>query len=183
MANNSSEERISEKLSSGTAQAKGPSNTKNIIVIVCVVVAIVTTLVLVLSGATEKDEGKAIVTPDNVDEVIADLQEDKVADGMYEVTMNTYWEFESGDSASTNAYVENSTANSNDVYFDIVRSDTGENIYSSPIIPIGSHLEGITLDKALDAGEYECVLTYHLLDENEESISTLNINLNIKVLN
>lgn len=57
------------------------------------------------------------------------------------------------------------------MYFDIVRSYNGENIYSSPIIPIGSHLEDITLNKSLEAGEYGCVLTYHLLDENEVSIS------------
>lgn len=183
MANNSSEERISQKLSSNNSQQKGPSNTRSVIIIIGIVAAIVITLVLVLSGASEKDERKAIVTPDNVDEIITDFQDNKVEEGMYEVTMNNYWEFANGDSASSNAYVENSTANTNDVYFDVVRSDTGENIYSSPIIPIGSHLEDITLDQSLEAGEYACVLTYHLLNENEESISTLNINLTIKVHN
>lgn len=181
MANNSSEERISQKLSSNSAEKKS-NNTTGIIIISCVVVAIVITLVLVLSGKS-KDDKKSIVTPNNVDEIVSDFQEDKVEQGMYEVTMNTHWEFANGESASSNAYVENSTANTNDVYFDIVRSDTGETIYSSPIIPIGSHLENITLDTDLEAGDYSCVLTYHLLDENEEPVSKLNINLDISVKN
>lgn len=182
MANNSSEERISQKLSTDNASKKGPGSIASVAVILVVTVAIIVTIVVVLSGG-DKGERKAIVTPDNVDEIIADMQERKVDPGMYEVTMNTTWDFKDGDSASSNAYVENSTANSNDVYFDIVRSDTGEEIYSSPIIPIGSHLEDITLDKSLEAGEYACVLTYHLLDENEEEESTLMINLTIRVQN
>ena len=40
--------------------------------------------------------------------------------------------------------------NTNAVYFDIMRSDTEETIFESPVIPVGSHMEGITLDKALD---------------------------------
>ena len=169
-------------MSSDNSPRKGPGSIASVAVIVVVTVAIIVTIVLVLSGG-DKGERKAIVTSDNVDEIIADMQEDKVDPGMYEVTMNTTWDFSDGDSASSNAYVENSTANSNDVYFDIVRSDTGEEIYSSPIIPIGSHLEDITLDKSLDKGEHACVLTYHLLDENEEEESTLMINLTIRVHN
>lgn len=182
MANNSSEERISQKLSSGNSSKKGPGSIASVAVILVITVAIIVTVVLVLSGG-DKGKRKAIVTPDNVDEIISDMQDKKVESGMYEVTMNTTWDFNDGDSASSNAYVENSTANTNDVYFDIVRSDTGEEIYSSPIIPIGSHLEDITLDKSLEAGEHACVLTYHLLDENEEDVSTLMINLTIRVQN
>ncbi|MBO5088425.1 MAG: hypothetical protein J6C01_07105 [Lachnospiraceae bacterium] len=182
MANNSSEERISQKLSTDNSSKKGPGSIASVAVILVVTVAIIVTVVLVLSGG-DKGERKAIVTPDNVDEIISDMQDNKVDPGMYEVTMNTTWDFNDGDSASSNAYVENSTANSNDVYFNIVRSDTGEEIYSSPIIPIGSHLEDITLDKSLDKGEHACVLTYHLLDENEEEESTLMINLTIRVHN
>lgn len=182
--NNLSQERISQKLSP-TAETK--SNKGIIIAISCSVVLLIAVVAIVLilvkpSNGTEKRN--AVVTPDNVDEVLADMQDNqKTQAGQYEVTMNTSWEFENGGAASSNAYVENSTSNTNDVYFDIVRSDTGETIYKSPTIPVGSHLEGITLDTELEAGSYSCVLTYHLLDDEGEPISKLNINLDITVNN
>ena len=185
MANidNSSQERISQKFSP-TSETKSK---KGIIIgITCtvVVLTVLVALVLVVLKPTGKTETRnVVVTPDNVDEVLADMENQKIQAGQYEVTMNTTWEFEKGDSASTNAYVENSTSNTNDVYFDIVRSDTGETIFKSPTIPVGSHLENITLDKALEAGTHECVLTYHLLDESGEPISKLNISLEIVVNN
>ena len=185
MANNNiSQERISQKLSSGT-DAK--SRKGIIIAVSCIFVLIIVVVVGVLVFAAPNNATKTrneirntVVTPENVDEIIANMKEHTPA-GQYEVMMNTSWEFETGDSASSNAYVENSTANTNDVYFDIVRSDTKETIFKSPTIPIGSRLEGITLDTALEAGSYSCVLTYHLLDDQGEPVSKLNINLDITV--
>ena len=185
MANidSSSQERISQKFSPGS-EAKSK---KGIIIgISCTVVVLIAlvALVLVVLKPTEQTETRnVVVTPDNVDEVLADMENKKTQAGQYEVTMNTTWEFEKGDSASTNAYVGNSTSNTNDVYFDIVRSDTGETIFKSPTIPVGSHLENITLDSPLEAGTHACVLTYHLLDESGEPISKLNISLEIVVNN
>jgi len=57
-----------------------------------------------------------------------------------QVTMNSTWEFESGDKASSNAYVANSVNNETAVYFDVVRNDTQETIYQSPVIPVGGEL-------------------------------------------
>jgi hypothetical protein len=182
--NNLSQERISQKLSP-TTESRGKKGLMIGIISAVVAVIVVVAVVLVLVLPKDSDETRnAIVTPDNVDEVIANLQDDeKTQAGQYEVTMNSTWEFETGSSASSNAYVENSTSNTNDVYFDIVRSDTGEKIYESPTIPVGSHLENITLDTVMEAGSYSCVLTYHLLDDSGESISTLNINLDINIAN
>lgn len=131
---------------------------------------------------TETTKRNVVVTPDNVDEVIGNMNEDDyVAPGSYEVTMNTTWNFSNGSSASENAYVGNSTSNTNDVYFDITLADTGENIYSSPVIPVGSHLENIALDKKLDKGSYDCVVTYTLVDKDQNSLSTVRVSLTINV--
>lgn len=179
MSNQSSEERISQKLSNQTEQKSKKSIT---LVLVIAIVAIVIIVALVLFFTKAKTNKKnVVVTPDNVEEILSDMQDKQVKAGTYEVKMNTTWSFDKGDSASSDAYVENSTANTNDVYFDVVRSDTNETIFTSPIIPVGSHLENITLDKALDAGSYDCVLTYHLLDKNGDTISTLKINVKINV--
>ncbi|MCM1157848.1 MAG: hypothetical protein NC300_09520 [Bacteroidales bacterium] len=183
MSNESSQERISQKLSQNT-ENKSKNNVVAIVVCFIVAVIIVAALVLVLTRqSADAEKRNVVVTPDNVEEVLSDMQNQQVQLGTYEVTMNTTWNFDKGDAASSNAYVENSTSNTNDVYFDIVRSDTQETIYESPIIPLGSHLENITLDTPLDKGTYSCVLTYHLLDDNDKPISKLNINLSIVIAN
>lgn len=181
MSTQSSQERISQKLS-GDSDKKSKVNIVLIVLLIVIALALIVALILFLARqSSDTVERNVVVTPDNVQEILEDIQ--KVEPGTYEVTMNTTWHFDSGTVASVDAYVENSTANSNDVYFDIVRSDTGETIYASPIIPVGSHLENITLDKSLDAGEHECVLTYHLLDEEGKPTSKLNIYVTLVVAN
>lgn len=122
-----------------------------------------------------------VVNEKNVDEVISQLAEERTPPGSYQVTMNTTWNFPSGDEPSENAYVKNAEANTNSVYFDVTRSDTEETIYESPIIPVGSWLEDITLDTNLPDGVYNCVITYHLLDDEDKSISTVKLTLTIVV--
>ena len=95
--------------------------------------------------------------------------------------MNSTWNFANGESPSSNAYVENAEANTNSVYFDVTLAETEETIYESPILPVGSHLENITLDTILQAGTYDCIVTYHLLDEKNISISTLKLTLTINI--
>ena len=121
-----------------------------------------------------------VVNKDNVEEVLEQL-EDPVPPGSYEVKMKSTWNFASGDAPSDNAYVENVEANTNSVYFDVTRADTEETIFESPILPVGSYLDNITLDSNLPAGTYDCLVTCHLLDENDESISTVKLTLTINI--
>lgn len=157
-------------------------------VCILIIAVLLCAVIYLLAGRSEKEETpkrNTVINPENVGEVVSQLSEDTetVPLGTYEVTMNSTWKFLNGTGASENAYVENATTNTNDVYFDIVRSDTGETIYESPILPVGSYLEDITLDKSLEAGTYDCVLIYHLVDENQKSISTVRIGLTIIVEN
>lgn len=179
MSNQSSEERIAQKLSNGT-EKKSKKNITTVIVIAIIAIVIIVALVLFFTKS-KTNQKNVVVTPDNVEEILSDMQDQQAKAGTYEVTMNTTWDFEDGDSASSNAYVENSTANTNDVYFEIVRSDTNETIFTSPTIPVGSHLENITLDKVLEKGTYACMLTYYLLDDEGNTTSKLNLKLTIHV--
>lgn len=125
-----------------------------------------------------------VVNEDNVDKVAEEIiKKEPVRSGMYEVTMNSEWIFADGSSVSENAYVENVANNTNDVYFDVNLADTDELIYSSPVIPLGSYLENIALDKDLDKGNYDCVLTYHLIDAEQKTLSTLKVKVTIIVQN
>lgn len=152
-----------------------------IAVCVVVIVALFGVVIYLLLGKKEESVRRnVVVNKDNVDEVLEQL-EDPVPAGSYEVKMNSTWNFARGDAPSDNAYVENAEANTNSVYFDVTRTDTDETIFESPILPVGSHLENITLDSSLPAGTYDCLVTYHLLDENEESVSTVKLTLTINI--
>ena len=160
-----------------------------IVLFICIVIilALIGVVIYLLTNKDGEEQGRrnVVVNEDNVDEIIEQMQDsDRVADGYYEMTMNSTWYFENGTAASENAYVENTVANTNAVYFDIMRSDTEETIFESPVIPVGSHMEQITLDKALDAGTYDCVLIYHLMDEEyENEVSTVRVSLTIVIEN
>lgn len=128
-------------------------------------------------------DGRAtFVTDDNVDEVVDSL-DDEVEDAYYTVAMSTDWTFYDSKSESTDAYVENMEVNERTVYFDINLSSTGELIYSSPYLPVGTKMQGITLDAELPAGDYPAVITYHLVDDDNQEITTVSLTMNIHVLN
>jgi hypothetical protein len=96
--------------------------------------------------------------------------------------MSTTWHFATGDAISEDAYVRNDAGNTNDVYFDVfLAEDESTPILQSPVIPRGGELENISLDTALDAGTYDCVMVYHLVDENQETVSTLRVGFTIIV--
>lgn len=132
--------------------------------------------------ASEEEMREVLVTEDNVQEVAERLeQQEYVPQGYYTVTQNYEWHFPKGSEASTDAHVENVAENTNDVYFDLFLEDDLENpIYKSPVIPLGAVLEGFKLDTELDAGTYDCIMVYNLVDENQKSIST--VSMTVKVI-
>ena len=159
-----------------------------------VIVVLLGVIIFLLARPTKQTEAvesvkseqkrNVVVNENNADKIAEDIvEQEQVRSGMYEVTMNSEWKFEDGSSISKNAYVENVANNTNDVYFDVNLADTDELVYSSPIIPRGSYLENIALDKDLDKGNYDCVLTYHLVDAEQKTLSTLKVKVTIIVQN
>jgi len=159
-----------------------------IIIGALVIVALVVVIVVLLKQKNAQNEQKeekrdVIVTQDNVEEIIEQMDtEEFMEPGYYTVTMNNDWHFANGTAASDNAHVENVPENTNDVYFDLFLAGDEENaIYKSPVIPRGGTLENITLDTPLDAGSYDCVMVYHLVDENQETVSTLRVTVTLNI--
>lgn len=155
-----------------------------IVAVVVIAVLIGVIIFLLLSRNAEPDEEKrnVVITPENVEQVLEELNEtqETVAPGYYTATMNTTWHFASGSEPSYDAVVENVEANTNDVYFDIVlESDETKVLYESPVIPRGGRLEEVALEDDLEAGSYDCVVIYHLIDEDQNTLSTLRIGLTI----
>ncbi len=172
-------------------QVQKQGNIGRVLLIICAVVilALLVTVVVLLTrgnGGTVAEEETpkrdVVVNEDNAEEIAEEIiNRETVAPGTYQVTMNSTWNFQNGTAASDNAYVENSTANTNPVYFDLEMTDTEEAIYESPVIPVGNYLDGIKLDTDLDAGTYDCVLTYHLVDEEQNTLSTLRMAVTVVV--
>jgi hypothetical protein len=155
---------------------------------------IVTLITIIVIMALENDDtplpgeilptadGRGIViTPENVDEMREQLQE-RVEDGYYASRMNVEWVFETWNSPSNNAFVENQLKNTRTVYFDLIVDDTDELVYSSPFIPVGAKLERFTLDRELPAGEHPATVTYHLVDDNYENITEVSVAVLLKIL-
>jgi len=129
--------------------------------------------------------GRGIVAvPGNIDELLAKRGQ-PVEDGQYRTRMNVKWEFESWNKPSTNAFVENAPENTKTVYFDVFLDSTGELVYSSPFIPVGSMITLFALREYVPKGEHDATVTYHLVDllddkGNEyEEVSTLSVGVKL----
>ena len=102
-------------------------------------------------------------------EEIAERLNQKVEEGMINISMNTAPYFENS-KAEGNLMLVNETVNNYPQMVQIIRNDTGEQIYQSKAIPIGSKIERAKLDVDLPAGTYECTAYFHNLDPDSGAI-------------
>ena len=96
-------------------------------------------------------------------EEIAERLNQKVEEGMINISMNTAPYFENG-TAEGNLMLVNESINNYPQKVQTVRNDTGEQIYESGAIAVGSKIERAKLDVVLPAGTYECTAYFHNLD-------------------
>lgn len=165
----------------GQEQEQKKKKKGGILVAIVIIALIGVIIYLLLSRKPEEERRNVLVTPENVESVLEEAQEAEMA-GYYTVTMNPVWHFATGKSASYDAVVINAEENTNEVYFDVVlEEDESQILYSSPVIPLGGKLEKIELDETLEAGTYNCVVIYHLVDEEQNTLSTLRVTLQIVV--
>ena len=107
----------------------------------------------------------------------------KVQAGMINISMNTAPKFETG-SAEGNLMIVNETINNYPQIVIITRNDTGEIIYESDGIAVGSKIEKAKLDVVLPAGTYECTAMFHNVDpETGASLGCAGAEIEITVLN
>ena len=116
-------------------------------------------------------------------EEIAEKLNEKVAEGMINISMNTAPYFEDG-KAEGNVMIVNESINNYPQQVEFIRNDTGEQIYQSNAIPVGSKIERAKLDVALPAGTYECTAYFHNLDPvSGDIIGTAGAIINITIKN
>ena len=116
-------------------------------------------------------------------EEIAEKLNEKVAEGMINISANTAPIFEDG-SSEGNLMLVNESINNYPQMVQIIRNDTGEQIYQSNAIPVGSKIEHAKLDVILPAGTYECTAYFSNLDpETGDMIGTAGAIINITIKN
>ena len=102
---------------------------------------------------------------------------------MINISMNTAPYFENG-TAEGNVMIVNEAINNYPQEVQIVCNDTGEQIYQSKAIPVGSKIERAKLDVVLPAGTYECTAYFHNLDPvSGEIIGTAGAIITITIKN
>ena len=116
-------------------------------------------------------------------EEIAEKLNEKVAEGMINISMNTAPYFENG-TAAGNVMIVNESINNYPQQVEFIRNDTQEVIYQSKAIPVGSKIERAALDVELPAGTYECTTMFHNLDPvSGEIIGTAGAIITITIKN
>lgn len=175
---------MAETESQSQSNQKGGGKKKIIIICICiVVVAVVAGVILFGRGNDVEDDGKrdVISAPEDVEEVLDIPDVPDYIPQNYTVTQNSEWHFSANSGESTDAYVENSTDNETPVYIDLLVDETGEIVYSSPVLELGASMKGFVLDKPLEKGEYECTVVYHLVDDEQNELTTVNVGVNVVV--
>ena len=152
---------------------------------------IFTAVRLIRKPAASKDDPKTGIVYDSSaveggwdnlsPEEIAEKLNEKVAEGMINISMNTAPYFEDG-KAEGNVMIVNESINNYPQQ--VIRNDTQEVIYQSKAIPVGSKIERAALDVELPAGTYECTAMFHNLDPvSGEIIGTAGAIINITIKN
>jgi cytoskeletal protein RodZ len=144
---------------------------------------------MVAEAATEANESseqprRDVITAENAEEIIEEFTKSspEFIPQSYTVTQNSDWTFPDGNSPSTDAYVMNDVSNDTPVYFNVIVDETGETVYSSPVITLGAELTGFKLDTPLEAGTYICTVEYHLVDDDQNTLTTVNVGATLHIL-
>jgi hypothetical protein len=136
------------------------------------------------NGRKVAESARIVLDEDSAANVMDEMRKE-VEEGMFECNMSMTWTFSEGSATSKDAYVANSTNNKYPIYFDVTLNDTGEKVYSSPILPVGAELTNFSLEKDLDPGTYKATVLYSLIrdEESQEVISSAGFVIKIVVNN
>lgn len=103
-------------------------------------------------------------------------------ESMIAFSINTSPVFASGGSEG-NLMLENPANNAKLLVVEIYSDDTGELLYQSKALPVGSYIENAALDKVLDPGEYPATAYFKGYREDDHSyIGQVGAAINISVL-
>ena len=142
-----------------------------VVAAIVVVIAIIILLLLRSCGGPVDEPGGIEFDPsateggwDEADlDAIRDSLNEKVEEGMINISMNTSPVFSDGESEGS-LMIVNEEVNNYPQVVEISRDDTRELIYKSGAIPVGSKIEAAKLSVDLDPGTYKCTALFYNVD-------------------
>jgi hypothetical protein len=155
-------------------------NSKQVVLILSVFILVAAAAVALILYLNRPEEvlpavaptgGVRMMTEENIREIELENQE-KLDRGMFETYMNTTWLFPDGKSPSENAIMGNSTSNNYPFYFTITVDNTGETVFTSGLLPVGSEISQVVLEKELAAGTYPATVRVNMVDENDQPVES-----------
>lgn len=177
-------ETTGKETATGNPKPDKPNNSndkkKKIIIGVTAIVALVILILLLLSRCgsnTVKGDNKLDIQDDqnatdtvisnDHDKVVDELNQ-KVQDGMINISMNLNPEFANGTSEG-NLLIVNSEKNKHPQYVTITRDDNQEVIYKSGSIAVGKTVKTAKLNVNLPSGTYACTALFTQYDESTKT--------------
>jgi hypothetical protein len=162
-----------------------------IIAVLLLLLLLMSLFVVLRTGASADDEGgfslfwdpdaqEGEVTQKTQEEIQAELNR-QVEEGMICISMNSAPVFASG-TAKGDLLIVNDKSNRYPQVVYILRQDTGEEIYRSGAIAVGSKIEQAALDVDLAPGTYDCVAYFNNVDpDTGEFLGTAGAEIQITV--
>ena len=125
--------------------------------------------------ANTRYDSNIILDKDDVDK-----NAEKVENGQMNLEMKNV--AISSDGENFKCYLCNANENTFDIFITISDFETGEELYKSGVMPVGSRIEKFKLNKVLEDGEYSTVITFHQLESDgvtEHAKVSVAYNLNV----
>ena len=130
---------------------------------IALVLALLIGLWMFLDSTQWKGGGLGQLDNKSVEEIQAELDR-IVEEGMMQISIASLVEFADGTSEGE-LRIENAPGNKYAMQVDIKRNDTGEIIYTSDVLDPNYHIQFAPLDVDLPAGTYDCIATFHALEQ------------------
>ena len=131
--------------------------------------------------STEVDDSASDPLKGLSDDEIEDILNEKVEQGMINISMNTDPVFPDGTSEGSLAIL-NDPMNNYPQVVEIFLRDTEEKIYESALIPVGKTVAKAKLSVDLDKGDYPCTAFFHNVDpDTGESLGKAGAEITIHI--
>lgn len=101
---------------------------------------------------------------DNYQQIMENMSA-QVQEGYFETYMTTEWVFPDGSSEASEAMLGNSPNNTKPIRCELLLGETGEMLFKTGVMPVGTLVSPIKLDKDLDAGVYDATCMIYLMND------------------
>lgn len=138
-------------------------------------------MVSLCACSSQENPDKHLESPQHITEEQSQEISSDSSNSAAKVSINTNIVCKDSD-APANLMIYNDEDNSESWRVTISRQDNGDCVYESDIIPVGYSVDESILQSSLPKGKYPCIASFHILDEDGNDKSVVNVDVQITVL-